>query len=548
MVTARARSMMRILTLALLALLVAPLALQAVAAQGSPLSNFGEPFQIAIDWIIGIFKLDFLDNNAEAYGAIVRFCLWLITFAIVYEILSKFQYFSAKTSKIIGLCFATIAAVFIPVNMLLTIGGIWAAFMVMLFTGAIVFVGWKLSQWAKNQGGEGTPGAKWLFAVIMLVLIYIVYILQFALTQEREFDFMFLGFNVFNFYGWIMMVFLVWMLISGTLFAGSVAVAAKALDSLESNRAERKKGEEAKGQEDQGAQKALEADRSMQDIQKAEDIAKQIIRVEEAMNQEMLKIDSDAMGVLQRLAGLLETLAVLAQQLSQLGTPDVREKYEKYVVAALQAADELLDALSKEDKLAKQQAARIREKIDMVRVERRKKLRDVQNRLGRATASITRAERAEKGSKYKTLKDNSQLANKYRANAEGLKANLERIMKYLERIELAEDKVIDDATKSIHEEVGRVKDVKKILEELKEKPEPKRIAELKGKLVEIQQFIQARIAAYQELLRREQEEGEIHKQEKTYLDSLTIIIKNVEILLQRMEKATNPQKEGKTQG
>ena len=548
MVTARARSMMRILTLALLALLVAPLALQAVAAQGSPLSNFGEPFQMALDWIIGIFKLDWLDNNAEAYGAIVRFCLWLITFAIVYEILSKFQYFSGKTSKIIGLCFATIAAVFIPVNMLLTIGGIWAAFMVMLFTGAIVFVGWKLSQWAKNQGGEGTPGAKWLFAVIMLVLIYIVYILQFALTQEREFDFMFLGFNVFNFYGWIMMVFLVWMLISGTLFAGSVAVAAKALDSLESNRAERKKGEEAKGQEDQGAQKALEADRSMQDIQKAEDIAKQIIRVEEAMNQEMLKIDSDAMGVLQRLAGLLETLAVLAQQLSQLGTPDVREKYEKYVVAALQAADELLDALSKEDKLAKQQAARIREKIDMVRVERRKKLRDVQNRLGRATASITRAERAEKGSKYKTLKDNSQLANKYRANAEGLKANLERIMKYLERIELAEDKVIDDATKSIHEEVGRVKDVKKILEELKEKPEPKRIAELKGKLVEVQQFIQARITAYQELLRREQEEGEIHKQEKTYLDSLTIIIKNVEILLQRMEKATNPQKEGKTQG
>ena len=548
MVTARARSMMRILTLALLALLVAPLALQAVAAQGSPLSDFGEPFQIALDWIIGIFKLDFLDNNAEAYGAIVRFCLWLITFAIVYEILSKFQYFSGKTSKIIGLCFATIAAVFIPVNMLLTIGGIWAAFMVMLFTGAIVFVGWKLSQWAKNQGGEGTPGAKWLFAVIMLVLIYIVYILQFALTQERGFEFMFLGFNVFNFYGWIMMVFLVWMLISGTLFAGSVAVAAKALDSLESNRAERKKGEEAKGQEDQGAQKALEADRSMQDIQKAEDIAKQIIRVEEAMNQEMLKIDSDAMGVLQRLAGLLETLAVLALQLSQLGTPDVREKYEKYIVAALQAADELLDALSKEDKLAKQQAARIREKIDMVRVERRKKLRDVQNRLGRATASITRAERAEKGSKYKTLKDNSQLANKYRANAEGLKANLERIMKYLERIELAEDKVIDDATKSIHEEVGRVKDVKKILEELKEKPEPKRIAELKGKLVEIQQFIQARIAAYQELLRREQEEGEIHKQEKTYLDSLTIIIKNVEILLQRMEKATNPQKEGKTQG
>jgi len=432
--------------------------------------------------------------------------------------------------------------------MLLTIGGIWAAFMVMLFTGAIVFVGWKLSQWAKNQGGEGTPGAKWLFAVIMLVLIYIVYILQFALTQERGFDFMFLGFNVFNFYGWIMMIFLVWMLISGTLFAGSVAVAAKALDSLESNRAERKKGEEAKGQEDQGAQKALEADRSMQDIQKAEDIAKQIIRVEEAMNQEMLKIDSDAMGVLQRLAGLLETLAVLAQQLSQLGTPDVREKYEKYIVAALQAADELLDALSKEDKLAKQQAARIREKIDMVRAERRTKPRAVQNRLGRATASITRAERAEKGSKYKTLKDNSQLANKYRANAEGLKANLERIMKYLERIELAEDKVIDDATKSIHEEVGRVKDVKKILEELKEKPEPKRIAELKGKLVEIQQFIQARIAAYQELLRREQEEGEIHKQEKTYLDSLTIIIKNVEILLQRMEKATNPQKEGKTQG
>ncbi len=531
------KTWLRVFTILLMALITGSFILPIV--QAGPMDDFAEPFQTAFNFIIDIFKLDFLDNTAEAYGALVRFCLWLITFAIVYEILSKFQYFSPKTSKIIGFCFATISAVFIPVNILLAIGGIWGAFMIMIFTGAIVYIGWRLAQWIKNTGGEGTPGAKWVFAVIMLVLIYIVYILQFALTEERGFEFMFLGFNVFRFYGWITILFLVGLLISGMFFSGVVAgaVGANLLNNMATPK-EAKAKRETEKDEKKGAKAALDADRRLKDFEKAEDIAKELIRVEETINKEMLNIDSEALIVLQRLGQYIDAIGQLAEQLIKIGGPETQQKYQQYVVAAIAAADQLLAAVGKEDKLAHQEAKRIKEKINITRGERRKTLRKVKTKLGTFKSSITRAERATKGTKYKTLKGNVAKAQDYRKRAQTVELEMVKLTRLLERIEKKENKIIKDAIKDIHDEVKKIEHLKDALQELQRKPEPGKIHELKTEVGEIHGLIAKRIQDYKELLQKEGQEGEIHLREEQFLQSCRSYIQIIETQLIMMGKET----------
>ena len=127
----RKSTWLKLFSVLLLILMVSPLVLPVVTA--APAEEFVEPFKQAFSIIIEFFKLDWLEGQGvDTYAAVVRFALWIVTFTIINEILTKFNYFSNKSAKIIAFAFSAMAAIFMPQTMLILIGQSYAALFSMI--------------------------------------------------------------------------------------------------------------------------------------------------------------------------------------------------------------------------------------------------------------------------------------------------------------------------------------------------------------------------------------------------------------------------------
>ncbi len=160
---------MRILALVLIFCLVLPLV---VAQRGSPIEDFSEPFKQVLTWILEFFKLEWLDDDAASYAALARISIFLITFVVGYEVLAKFSRgaISTKTAKIISLCFALIAIVFMPEEWLLGMGATTAALIAAIPIFAIIFVCWRLTR----SMDTSQTGSRIMFILVLFVLMAIM--------------------------------------------------------------------------------------------------------------------------------------------------------------------------------------------------------------------------------------------------------------------------------------------------------------------------------------------------------------------------------------
>lgn len=504
---------LKVFSVLLLVLMVSPLVLPVVKA--APADEFVEPFHDAFNIIVSFFKLDFLPGDEDTYAAVVRFALWLVTFTIIQEILTKFQYFSNKSAKIIAFAFSAMAAIFMPKEFLLLIGQTYAALFAMVFIGAIVFTGFKLGHWIENQGG---PGSKPMFIIIMIVLISLIQLINSALEKQGKVPDMGIFSTIYYWYGIVATIAVVWTLISKGLLGGGAGGGGGGLF-----------GRGGKGAADTGdtdpnrraAQKTLDADRAVHDIERAEKVVEEIIQVERAINEELIKIDTDALGVLERLSQYLDAIAQLAKQLQDIGGAEIQEKYQKYLIAAISMADRLLEVLTKEDKLADQETRRINEEINITHAERRKMMGRIRRKLRQARSSVRKKGKAKLGAK--SYQD-------YLNEAIKIDRNLTRILNARKRLEKKEKKIMDDASGDIHKEVKEIVKLKKALDDLKTDPEPKKIRGLKGDIDNIRKLIEGRIEDYREELRKEVEDADKKQKVDRHLKALELILKKLETM------------------
>lgn len=460
---------LKVFSALLLVLTVSLLALPLATAQGDPGGEFVEPFKVAFNTIIDIFKLDWLEGQGiDTYAAVVRFALWLVTFTIIHEILTKFHYFSAKSSKVIALAFSVMAAVFMPQTMLIAIGESYAALFGMIFIGAIVFAGWRLGHWIESQGG---PGSRPMFIIIMLVLMWLVWLIQVELAEERKVPGMEWGIfgTVYNWFGTIALIALGYTLVTKGFFGGGGGAAAGgglfggggdtgAGGGKAGKKAAAEKAHTLKEEED-----LVKEDKELEEETKTQINMNEIVGKLQMMRG---NLDKNALGVLKELEAILPSLAEAARQV-QAGAGD--EEYHKLLTTAIGLVHQIVAILSQEKKLEAQAEEAVKKQIWVARKVYQEHLKVWRKEHA---GHFISAARKLKGTNYE--KELKKLSDEGTA-----------LRKRLRELINNEEHIIHGLHGQINDELNQLRHFERLLEDIKNDPKPQRIIEGLGELHKI---------------------------------------------------------------
>ena len=145
----------------------------AVAAQGrgmqNPFQDFSGVFEQALELILGIFRLEWLGDDAGSYAALARLSIFLIPFFVAYEVLARFSKggLSGRTAKIVAFSLALMSVVFMPESWLLGMGTTTAALIAAVPMLAIFYFSFRLTR----RFDTSQPGNRIQFIVLYLMLM-----------------------------------------------------------------------------------------------------------------------------------------------------------------------------------------------------------------------------------------------------------------------------------------------------------------------------------------------------------------------------------------
>lgn len=145
----------------------------AVAAQGRgmppPLQDFTGVFEQALEAILGIFRLGWLDSDASSYAALARLSIFLIAFFVAYEAVARFSRgsISGRTAKIVAFSLALMSVVFMPESWLLGMGTMTAALVAAVPMLAILYSSFRLTR----SFDTSQPGRRFGFIFLYLLLM-----------------------------------------------------------------------------------------------------------------------------------------------------------------------------------------------------------------------------------------------------------------------------------------------------------------------------------------------------------------------------------------
>ena len=479
--------------------MVSPLVLPVVTA--APAEEFVEPFKQAFSIIIEFFKLDWLEGQGvDTYAAVVRFALWIVTFTIINEILTKFNYFSNKSAKIIAFAFSAMAAIFMPQTMLILIGQSYAALFSMIFIGAIVFAGWRLGDWVEKQGG---PGSRGMFIIIMLVLMWLVWLIQWELAAERkvpEMEWWIFG-TIYNWFGTIAIVTLGYTVVTkGLLGGGGGAAGGGGIFGGGGG-----SGSSAVSSDlDRGTRDATKAAEGSKELHKANEVLIQLTQQEARLDALIANVETDAMAQLQELIPILNAIENAAKQLEKVKDPTIQQQYQQLLASAAQKTEKLLALIAEEDRLADQELQRVREQFRVIRAMekdvKRRYLNPILNHRKNLKNALLHERKRMKNqplertqNRYVHVVQNETLHKRYSDALRILKNESRTLLRDLKNIDRIEKRVLKEAKSDINKELKAITDLRSELMALSAEPDATKIRDIRKKVEEIANRLQWRI-------------------------------------------------------
>ena len=481
--------------------MVSPLVLPVVTA--APAEEFVEPFKQAFSIIIEFFKLDWLEGQGvDTYAAVVRFALWIVTFTIINEILTKFNYFSNKSAKIIAFAFSAMAAIFMPQTMLILIGQSYAALFSMIFIGAIVFAGWRLGDWVEKQGG---PGSRGMFIIIMLVLMWLVWLIQWELAAERkvpEMEWWIFG-TIYNWFGTIAIVTLGYTVVTKGLLGGGGGGGAAGGGGIFGGGGG--SGSSAVSSDlDRGTRDATKAAEGSKELHKANEVLIQLTQQEARLDALIANVETDAMAQLQELIPILNAIENAAKQLEKVKDPTIQQQYQQLLASAAQKTEKLLALIAEEDRLADQELQRVREQFRVIRAMekdvKRRYLNPILNHRKNLKNALLHERKRMKNqplertqNRYVHVVQNETLRKRYSDALRILKNESRTLLRDLKNIDRIEKRVLKEAKRDINKELKAITDLRSELMALSAEPDATKIRDIRKKVEEIANRLQWRI-------------------------------------------------------
>lgn len=164
----------------LLGLLSAPMAL----------ADLGQSFHNVFDRIVVIGNLSFLGlpNDFVLLG-VTRILIWILCFTLFFGVITAIGkekkalgFLSRSQGMVVAMVVATIAAVFLPPELLLATGAGWATAVAFILIGGPI-VGIALLLWKIPWDGKETRGTVFLKLIICLLLFWILSVMRSQMGQ-----------------------------------------------------------------------------------------------------------------------------------------------------------------------------------------------------------------------------------------------------------------------------------------------------------------------------------------------------------------------------
>ena len=133
-------------------------------------------FQRVFDILVGVFSLDFLDNDASKLHGFLRGIVWVGIFTVIYNLLKRVGkgMFTGSSSVVLAAVFATLSVIAIPNGMLELLAGGYSAIMAGILISVIaIFVIVVLYQVLPGLGIKGRLLLGVRIAAIVLLLFFL---------------------------------------------------------------------------------------------------------------------------------------------------------------------------------------------------------------------------------------------------------------------------------------------------------------------------------------------------------------------------------------
>jgi|WetSurMetagenome_2_1015567.scaffolds.fasta_scaffold621918_1 hypothetical protein len=127
-----------------------------------------------------VASLKWLDNDAEKLAALIRICLWILIFTIIFAVTGKLQpggsaLLTRNMGMVVAAVFATISTFLIPAGLLIALGEAYSTFFSAALIGILVLAVWYLLY--KGPIGNMTD-RKMQAAIRIAILLVIISILD----------------------------------------------------------------------------------------------------------------------------------------------------------------------------------------------------------------------------------------------------------------------------------------------------------------------------------------------------------------------------------
>ena len=148
------------------------------------LADLAQTFHSVFDKIVIIGNLSWLGlPNDYVLIGVTRLLIWILCFTIFFGVITAGKgakvlgFLNRKQGMVIAFVIATIASIFLPVELLLATGTGWATAVALLLIGGPI-VGIAFLLWKIPWSGEETRGTVFLKLVICLVLFWILSVMR----------------------------------------------------------------------------------------------------------------------------------------------------------------------------------------------------------------------------------------------------------------------------------------------------------------------------------------------------------------------------------
>ncbi len=136
-------------------------------------------FQDVVDKVIWVGQLNFLGDDGESFIGFIRILVAILVFAIIFELLNFIEILGKNTAIVIAAIIAIISAMFIPGEILASIGAAYGAVVAFVLIGIPVLGGGYALYRIPSEH-------KWQILLKMAIIALLIWILMAVKTHARS--------------------------------------------------------------------------------------------------------------------------------------------------------------------------------------------------------------------------------------------------------------------------------------------------------------------------------------------------------------------------